>query len=94
MTKSELLAEYTKALKEKGMARIDGISSNSTKASIENAINCLKCSDTRLEELSVIFKTEYPSSFRAMPGDFKTHYFNRLYVYNTALNILQYKSKS
>ena len=48
MTKRELLLELKRLLAEKGLYSIDGINSNSNKAELKNAIECLQCSDEEL----------------------------------------------
>lgn len=89
MTKVELLKEFDKLEKEKGV-HIEGIYYNSKKSEIENAIECLKCPDEMLDKYLMLVSLKYPNSGRiiAENGDFKRHSFNRLYVYNTAKMIL------
>ena len=89
MTKAELLKEFDELEKEKGV-RIEGIYWNSTKSTIENAIECLKCPDKLLDKYLTVVSLKYENTGRtiAQNGDFKHHPFNRLYVYNTAKMIL------
>lgn len=89
MTKAELMKEFDNLEKEKGV-HIDGIYWNSTKSTIENAIECLKCPDELLDKYLTVVTLKYPNSGRkiANNGDFKRHSFNRLYVFNTARMIL------
>ena len=89
MTKKEMFQELD-ALQEEKHVKIDGIHSNSNKAEIQNAIDCLKCSDDMLEKYFVVFSLKYSNTAETIKsvGDFKIHRFNRLYVYNTARNIL------
>lgn len=89
MTKVELLKEFDKLEKEKGV-HIEGIYYNSKKSEIQNAIECLKCPDEMLDKYLMLVSLKYPNSGRiiAENGDFKRHSFNRLYVYNTARMIL------
>ena len=89
MTKVELLKEFDKLEKEKGV-HIEGIYYNSKKSEIQNAIECLKCPDEMLDKYLMLVSLKYPNSGRiiAENGDFKRHNFNRLYVYNTARMIL------
>ena len=49
MTKAELLKEFDKLEKKKGV-HIEGIYYNSKKSTIENAIECLKCPDELLNK--------------------------------------------
>lgn len=49
MTKVELLKEFDKLEKEKGV-HIEGIYYNSKKSEIQNAIECLKCPDEMLDK--------------------------------------------
>lgn len=89
MTKAELMNEFDNLEKEKGV-RIEGIYWNSTKRTIENAIECLKCPDDLLDKYLIIVSLKYENTGRVIAenGDFKRHGFNRLYVYNTARMIL------
>ena len=89
MTKAELLKEFDKLEKEKGV-HIDGIYYNSKKSAIENAIECLKCPDELLDKYLMIVSLKYENIGRVIAenGDFKHHSHNRLYVFNTARMIL------
>ena len=89
MTKSELLKEFDKLEKEKGV-HIDGIYYNSKKSTIENAIECLKCPDELLDKYLTVVSLKYENTGRVIAenGDFKHHSHNRLYVFNTARMIL------
>ena len=89
MTKREMLIRFDGLEKEKGV-HIEGINQNSNKASIQNAINCLCCSDEMLEKYLLVVSLKYENIGKRIEenGDFKTHPFNRLYVYNTARQIL------
>ena len=91
MTKSELMERYNTLLAIKGFRKIDGITQNSNKKSLENAIECLECTDSKLNEYATVVKIKYPNIFRTIASneiDFKNHAFNRLYVFNTAKMIL------
>ena len=89
MTKAELLKEFDRLEKVKGV-RVDGIYCNSNKSTIENAIECLKCPDELLDKYLMVVSLKYPNSGRVIAenGDFKRHSHNRLYVFNTARMIL------
>ena len=89
MTKAELLKELDRLEKEK-CVHIEGIYYNSKKSSIENAIECLKCSDELLDKYLMVVSLKYPNSGRVIAenGDFKLHSHNRLYVFNVARQIL------
>lgn len=89
MTKAELLKEFDKLEKEKGV-RIEGVYYNSKKSAIENAIECLKCPDELLDKYLMVVSLKYENIGRTIAenGDFKRHSFNRLYVFNTARQIL------
>lgn len=89
MTKAELMQEFDNLEKEKGV-RIEGIYWNSTKSTIENAIECLKCPDELLDNYLIIVCLKYKNIGQAIAsnGDFKRHSHNRLYVFNTARQIL------
>jgi hypothetical protein len=92
MTKNELLKEYHQLLKEKQMELIDGINSNSNKADIENAIDCLKCSDEKMSEYLTVIKLAYPNTYsKIIASDYLVHYHNRYFVYSTARMLLDIK---
>ena len=94
MTKKELMGRLEELLAEKGMTSIDGgngsIGWAENKSSIQNAINCLEASDETMQDYLTVFKLKYPNSYKAVinSGDWLTHRFNRLYVYNTARMVL------
>lgn len=89
MTKAELMKEFQELEEEKQM-HIDGIYWNSNKSTIENAIECLKCPDELLEKYLMVVCLKYENTGRTIAnnGDFKHHSYNRLYVFNTARQIL------
>lgn len=78
MTKAELLKEFDRLEKEKGV-HIEGIYYNSKKGTIENAIECLKCPDELLNKYLMVVSLKYPNSGRVIAenGDFKRHSHNR-----------------
>lgn len=89
-TARELWQEYKALLAEKGITKLTSlytsISASSTKAEIQNGIDCLKCSDETLNDYLTVIKLALPNIYETIKnnGDFKTHSFNRLFVYNTA----------
>lgn len=89
MTKAELLKKFNELEKEKN-CHIDGIYQNSKKSEIENAINCLECPDDVLVKYLLVVSLKYENIGRTIAnnGDFKHHSHNRLYVFNTARQIL------
>lgn len=89
MIKRDLLIELDKLENEKGV-KLDGISQNCNKNTIQNAIDCLNCSDDLLDKYLTVLTLKYPSTGAkiAENGDYKRHCFNRLYVYNMARLIL------
>ena len=93
-TKAELIARLTELLESKGMSKIDNgngaVNYNSTKASIQSAINCLTATDAEMNDYLTVFKLKYPNSYEVIikNGNWLTHYFNRYYVYSTAKTIL------
>lgn len=91
MTSREMYMEYNRLLDEKDMGNLDGVNSSSTKSALQNAIDCLNCTDEQLDEYLEVVKTEYPATYEAIKnnGNFKHHRFNRLYVFNTARAILR-----
>lgn len=90
MTKIELLREFENLEKIKG-CHIDNINVNCRKSTIENAIACLNCPDEMLDKYLIVLTLKYPGTGRVIAenGDFKRHSHNRLYVYNTARQILR-----
>lgn len=87
MSKDELFETFNLLLEEKGIQDIDGIWKNSTKSKLINAIDCLNCTDKKLDEYLEIVKKEYPNLVKSItenPINFKNHDFNRLHIYNTA----------
>lgn len=86
MTARELWQEYQELLEEKQLQRLDGINTRSTKAEIQNGIDCLRCSDEELTKRLESMKDEFPAISEAIKnnGDFKRHPFNRLFVFNFA----------
>lgn len=90
MTKSEMFMELSRLLKDKGIFKLDGINSNSNKAELKNAIECLQCSDEELGLRLEKLKQVYPNIYNLITNEgkdkesFKYHSFNRLYVYNNA----------
>ena len=89
MTKNELYKELDRLEGEK-LIHIEGITSNSNKAAIQNGIDCLNCPDDLLEKYLIVLTLKYPHTGAriAENGDFKKHRFNRLYVFNMARAIL------
>lgn len=84
MTKKELFKELEIALKTKGMYSIDGLV-NANKSEIENAINCLKCTDETMNDYLTVIKLKYPNIHSTVTQtNYLTHRYNRLWIYNTA----------
>lgn len=77
-------------LEEEKQVHIDGIVCNSKKSEIQNAIECLKCPDELLDKYLTVVSLKYENTGRVIAenGDFKHHSHNRLYVFNTARQIL------
>lgn len=94
MKKADLIKRLEELLEEKGMSKIDGgngkIGWNDTKATIQNAIDCLTATDEEMSDYLTVFKMKYPNCYKAIMenGNWLTHYFNRYYVYSTARMIL------
>ena len=96
MTKKDLMKEFNE-LQEEKKCRIEGIYWNSNKSSIQNAINCLKCSDEMLEKYLIVVSLKYENIGERIKsnGDFKHHPHNRLYVFNmTSFCIIMHWMKS
>lgn len=89
MTKKELMNEFEALQKEKDV-NIHNISQNDRKSTIENAIECLKCPDALLDQYLIVVTLKYENIGHTIAnnGDFKHHPHNRLYVFNTARQIL------
>lgn len=89
MTKKDLMKRFDELQKEKA-CRIEGIYWNSRKSEIQNAIDCLECSDEMLEKYLIVVSLKYENIGRVISenGGFKHHSHNRLYVFNTARQIL------
>lgn len=85
MTKGEMLKELQALLDEKKMCSLDGINANCNKDTIQNAIDCLKCSDETMAEYLVVIKLKYPGIYCTVTqSNYLKHRFNRLWVYSTA----------
>ena len=93
MTKKELFREYESLCNDiLGNGRLlDGVNWNSNKPTIQNAIDCLRASDKELDEFFTVIKLAYPYTYKTISknGNWKTHRFNRLYVFITAKLILK-----
>jgi len=91
MTIRELWNIYRAELDRVGMRKIDGINGNSTKAELINAIACLRASDEEMQRYLDALRNVYPNTAATIAenGDFKTHYFNRLYTFNIGRQILK-----
>lgn len=89
MTKAELMKEFDELQKQKKV-HIDGVYWNDRKSTIENAIECLKCPDELLDRYLIVVTLKYENTGHTIAnnGDFKHHPHNRLYVFNTARQIL------
>lgn len=93
MTIRELWNIYRGELDRVGMRKIDGINSNATKRDLENAIACLRASDAEMEIYLKAVSVEYPGLYCTVTtnGDYKKHFFNRYFVFNTGRMILSEK---
>lgn len=89
MTKKNLIEKLEELQKEKGMS-IDGVGWNSRKDEIQNAIDCLECPDDLMDKYFIVLSLKYENIGRTIAenDDFKHHSYNRMYVYNTAKQIL------
>lgn len=85
MTSREMWQEYKRLLNEKGITHLDGITTNTNKKGLQNAIDCLNCSDETLNDYLIVVKLLLPNTYEKISkSNFKLNPFNRLYVYNTA----------
>lgn len=90
MTKRELLTKLEGLLNEKGMSRIDGVTANSTKATIQEAIDCLEASDAELENRLELVRSEWANIASTVEknGNWLTHSHNRLFIYSSAKHLI------
>ena len=89
MTKRELMQELTAGLEAKQINRLDGINENCNKDTIQNAINCLRCSDETMADYLTVIKLKYPNIYRTVTqSNYLKHTHNRLFVYNTARQVI------
>ena len=89
MTKSELLKELAAELEAKQINRLDEINANCNKDTLQNAIDCLRCSDETMADYLTVIKLKYPNIYRTVTqSDYLKHTYNRLFVYNTARQII------
>ena len=89
MTKRELMQELTAELEAKQINRLDEINANCNKDAIQNAIDCLRCSDETMADYLTIVKLKYPGIYNTIiQSNYLKHPFNRLFVYNTARQVI------
>ena len=83
--------EYLRLLDKKEMSKIDGVNANSNKRTIQNAIDCLNCTDEQMDEYLEVVKTEYPAIYETIKSckNYKANSFKRIWVYNNARMILR-----
>ena len=85
MTRRELLKELTAELEAKQIYRLDDINANCNKDTLQNAIDCLRCSDDVMADYLTVIKLKYPNIYRTVTqSNYLKHTYNRLWVYNTA----------
>lgn len=89
MAKKELMKKLEE-LKKKRQMNVEGIGWNSQKDQIQNAIDCLECSDEMTDKYFTIVSLKWANIGREIEklGDWKRHQYFRLYVYNHAKMIL------
>ena len=89
MTKRELLKAIREELDARRMYSLDGINANCTKAELQNALDCLRATDEQMADCLTVIKLAYPNIHRTITqSDYLQHSHNRLYVYNTARQVL------
>lgn len=89
-TKKELIEKYQALLNQKEIPFFDGINSGSRKADIQSAIECLEATDEELNDCLIVIKMALENIYKTIvesDQDWKKHYFNRFFVYSTALDI-------
>lgn len=89
MTKKELMNRLEE-LKQEMMMNVEGIYWNSRKDKIQNAIDCLECSEEMMNKYFTVVSLKYKNIGKEIEklGDWQHHQYFRLYVYNTAKQIL------
>lgn len=89
MTKNDMLKELQLELDKSKMCKLDGINSNCGKAEIQNAIDCMRCSDEEMNDYLTVVKLKYPNIYRTVTqSEYLNHTYNRLFVYNTARQVI------
>ena len=89
MTKNDMLKELQLELDKAKMYRLDGINANCSKSEIQNAIDCMRCSDETMSDYLTVVKLKYPNIYRTVTqSNYLKHPFNRLFVYNTARQVI------
>ena len=91
MALREMYQEYLRLLDKKEMSKIDGVNANSNKRTIQNAIDCLNCTDEQMDEYLEVVNTVYPAIYETIKSckNYKTNSFKRIWVYNNARMILK-----
>ena len=84
MTKRELFKEYQALLDTRGLYKITDVNSNSNKATLQNAIDCLKVDD---EEITLMLKklsAVLPATVRTiLQVNYLASGWHRLHIYNS-----------
>lgn len=89
MKKAKLFYVYNKELQNKGISNINGISINSTKSDLQQAIDCLQCQDEIITDYLKEIIKEFPNIGKKIKEvDYLTHSFDRMYIYTTAKLVL------
>ena len=89
MTKNDMLKELQSELDKAKMYRLDGINSNCSNGEIQNALDCMRCSDEVMNDYLTVVKLKYPNIYRTVTqSEYLKHTYNRLFVYNTARQII------
>lgn len=89
MKKLELFEIYNKALQVKKMNFIDGVNASSKKSTLQQAIDCLECSDETITNWLEEISKEFPNvGSKIKDTEYLTHSFNRMFIYTTAKLIL------
>lgn len=86
MTKRDLWNKYMTAMVCRGMVKITGINANSTKRDLQSGLECLRASDEDLDAALEFVREHQPNIVRVIEGNgnWKTHEFNRYYIWSTA----------
>ena len=89
MKKNDMLRELQAELDKANMQILDGVNANCSKSEIQNAIDCMRCSDEEMGDYLTVVKLKYPNIYRTVTqSEYLKHSYNRFFVYNTARQVI------